>query len=93
VPELEYQLDRGAGGFDCLVVDMSGLTFLDSSGVRFLLELKARSEHDRSMLRIVPGPLQVRRGLEIAGVAELLPWWASLPLREWRPPFAPPSDG
>jgi anti-sigma B factor antagonist len=74
IPELRRRLSEGAGEFECLVVEMSGLTFLDSTGIHFLLDLHARAERDGWLLRIVPGPPEVQRVLEIAGVAEVLPW-------------------
>lgn len=74
IPELRRCLSEPAGQFECLVVDMSGLTFLDSTGIHFLLELHSRANRDGWVLRVVPGPAEVQRVLEIAGVAELLPW-------------------
>lgn len=74
VPELEYRLADGAGGYDCLVVDMSALTFLGSTGIRFLLELIARAERDGRVLRVVPGPRQVQRVFEILGVSDRVPF-------------------
>jgi anti-sigma B factor antagonist len=76
IPELRHRVSEGAGQFDCLVVDMSGLAFLDSTGIHFLLELKTCAERDGWILRVVPGPPQIQRVLEIAGVADLLPWVA-----------------
>jgi len=76
LPELRRLRDRGKQ-FDCLVVDMSGLTFLDSTGIHFLLDLFADAQREGWVLRIVPGPPEVQRVLEISGVAEVLPWAAA----------------
>src|SRR3954449_4210779 len=73
-PELRRRLTDAAGQFECLVVDMSGLTFLDSTGIQFLVELHSLSERGGWMLQLVPGPPEVQRVLEIVGVAEMLPW-------------------
>jgi anti-sigma B factor antagonist len=81
IPELRLRLAEGAGEFECLVVDMSGLTFLDSTGIHFLLDLQTRADREGWILRVVPGPRQVQRVLEIAGVAETLPWAGSAPIR------------
>jgi anti-sigma B factor antagonist len=74
VPDLRRRLSECAGQSECLVVDMSGLTFLDSTGIHFLLDLNTLAERDGWSLRLVPGPPQIQRVLEIAGVTELLPW-------------------
>ena len=74
LPELRRPLLERGKQFDCLVVDMSGLTFLDSTGIHFLLDLFADAQREGWLLRIVPGPPQVQRVLELSGVAEVLPW-------------------
>jgi anti-sigma B factor antagonist len=74
IPALHCTLGEASSELECLVVDMSGLTFLDSTGIHFLLDVQSRAERDGWILRVVPGPPQVQRVLEIAGVAELLPW-------------------
>jgi anti-sigma B factor antagonist len=58
-----------------IVIDLSGLTVLDSSGVRLLLNAQARAQRfgsDRLTLR--RGPEQVQRVLELSGVDEMLPF-------------------
>lgn len=84
IPELRHRLGEAPSQFECLVVDMSGLTFLDSTGIHFLLELHDRAERDGWILRVVPGPPQVQRVLEISGVAELLPWAGAAPANDER---------
>jgi anti-anti-sigma factor len=52
-----------------LVVDLSGVTHLDSSGIRLLFRLGRRLERRRQQLRVVaPVGSAVRRVLDIAGV-------------------------
>jgi anti-sigma B factor antagonist len=73
-PELERSLVEAPADRDCLVLDMSALTFLDSTGIHFLVQLNAAAEREGWLLRLVPGPPEVQRVLEIVGVAELLPF-------------------
>ena len=69
VPVLEaamgYQRELG---FGALVVDLSDLTFIDSSGVHLLLRWAhgaAEGQHD---FRVIPGTERVQRVLAVTGV-------------------------
>ena len=67
-PQLEQALGATNGR---VVLDLSGLTFMDSTGVRVLLEAAERS---RGELRIVPPPGgDARVTFEETGIARLLP--------------------
>ena len=57
-----------------LVLDLSGLEFIDSTGIHLLLRLHADSEASGNRLRVVPGPPAVQRVLELTGVDEHLPF-------------------
>ena len=59
-------------GFSTLLLDLSELRFIDSTGIRALLEARATAERHEVALRILPGPPAVQRAMEITGVAELL---------------------
>jgi anti-anti-sigma factor len=48
-----------------IVVDLSGLAFMDSSGLRALVMANHRAERAGRRLAIVPGPAPVRRVFEI----------------------------
>jgi anti-sigma B factor antagonist len=48
-------------GASVIVVDLRGLTFLDSSGLRLILEADARARRDDRRLLVVPGPPEVQR--------------------------------
>jgi anti-anti-sigma factor len=56
-----------------LVIDLAGLTFVDSSGIRSLLEAKRWADQG-GLLLFVTLPLdgQVRKTLELAGVDQAL---------------------
>lgn len=56
-----------------LVIDLAGLTFLDSSGIRSLLEAKRWGDQDGLLLSLVlPLDGQVRKTLELTGVDRAL---------------------
>jgi anti-sigma B factor antagonist len=49
-----------------LVLDLSGLSFMDSSGLRLVLETDIRARRDGRRFAIVPGPDAVHRVFLIA---------------------------
>jgi anti-anti-sigma factor len=57
-----------------IVVDLSGLTFMDSTGVRLMLNAHARSRADANRLTMLRGGLAVQRVLQLCGVDRLLPF-------------------
>jgi anti-anti-sigma factor len=61
-----------AGATDVLV-DLSQLTFIDSSGLRMLIQLWDKSRNNGLDLSMLQGTGQVRRTMEIAGLDHLLP--------------------
>jgi anti-sigma B factor antagonist len=56
-----------------LLVDLRGLSFIDSSGLRMLIQLWMESRRGGFELSILQGNGQVRRTLEIAGLDRVLP--------------------
>lgn len=63
-----------ATGAESIVVDLAGLTFMDSTGVRLVMSAQARSRADAGRLEIRRGPAAVQRVFEICGVDRLLPF-------------------
>lgn len=58
-----------------LVLDLSRLSFIDSSGLRLVVFLHARCEEEGSpALEIRPGPPAVQRVFELTGVIGRLPF-------------------
>jgi len=51
---------------EMLVLDLSDLRFLDSSGLRFILTVDSRARKEGRRLKIVPGPEAVHRVFRIA---------------------------
>jgi anti-sigma B factor antagonist len=59
---------------ESIVLDLSGLTFMDSTGVRLLLTAHARSRADSHRLTLVRGCASVQRVLQLTGVETVLPF-------------------
>ena len=57
-----------------ILIDLSGLQFMDSTGIRLLISADARSRSDSCRLRLTRPPAQVFRVLCIAGIDDLLPF-------------------
>jgi len=57
-----------------LILDLSDLHFIDSTGLRFLLECYAESRHDSFTLALRPGPPAVQRVFELTDTRDLLPF-------------------
>jgi anti-anti-sigma factor len=76
-PRVEEELKQAEAGEEAtIVLDLSGLTFMDSTGVRLVLSAHARSRQDSDRLRLVRGPHAVHRVFELSGVADTLPFVA-----------------
>ena len=57
-----------------LVLDLSQLTFIDSTGLRAILLARELCESHGSELRLIPGPSQVQRLFEVTGLLDRLPF-------------------
>ena len=54
-----------------VIVDLSGLTFMDSSGIRWLVTTRRRCIDEQRRLLVVPGGQAVHRVLALCGVEDL----------------------
>jgi anti-anti-sigma factor len=59
-----------------LTVDLTDLTFIDSSGLRVFLALQNASVVDGFEYSLIPGPPQVHRAFALCGLTETLPFAA-----------------
>ena len=66
------QARRGSPG--ALRLDLSELTFIDSSGMRLVMQVHAACRADGRTLIIEPGPRGVQRVFELAEVHRVLPF-------------------
>lgn len=74
-PHLEREIRRFAeAGGTRLVLDLSGLAFIDSTGLRIVLETRQRALDQGFELEIVRGPRQVQRVFELTGLEGRLPF-------------------
>ena len=75
MPTAETSLaEATANGYTSLEIDLSALTFLDSSGVRSLMITVDRCRERGTPLTIIPGPRGVQRVFEITGLVDALPF-------------------
>jgi anti-anti-sigma factor len=73
--QLEHELLRVEGS-DALsiVLDLSALEFIDSTGVRLIIQADARSRADSRRLALLRGPRAVQRVFELTGIVDRLPF-------------------
>ena len=57
-----------------IVVDLSEVTFMDSTGLKLLLEASARARANSNRLRLIRGPRRVQRVFELTKTEEILPF-------------------
>jgi anti-sigma B factor antagonist len=77
--DLDTMAELGAAlavgdGLATTVVDLRGLTFIDSSGVSGVLAAARRARDAGSRLVCVPGPPSIQRIFELTGVDTVLEW-------------------
>jgi len=61
-------------GFRRIVLDLAGLSFIDSSGLHLVMRWSAEASRDGFAFELEPGPPVVQRIFELAAVAEELPF-------------------
>jgi anti-anti-sigma factor len=72
---LEAQIgELRAAGFRRLILDLSQLDFMDSTGLRLILRWDAEARQDGFSIGLVPGPPAVQRVFELTGTANALPF-------------------
>jgi anti-anti-sigma factor len=71
-----FERDVRRHGADCrrLVVDLRGVDFLDSGGLRTLLALRNDAKRRGHELVLVPGPAGVQRVFALSGTRGLFDW-------------------
>jgi anti-anti-sigma factor len=74
--ELSHAVPNDARG---LVLDLSGVTFIDSSGIRTLFDLAARlADHQQVLHLVVPDESQLRRTLLLLQIPAVMPLFPDL---------------
>jgi anti-anti-sigma factor len=68
-PVLDGEMTRQRDdGVRALVVDLRGVTFIDSSAIHLLLRWADEADRSDLALRVIPGEGRVRRVFEVTGV-------------------------
>jgi anti-anti-sigma factor len=67
-------VERDLQGGDDLVVDLREVGFMDTSGLRYVLELVERASRDGCDVSLVRGPAPVQRVFEVSGLEPRLPF-------------------
>jgi len=72
---LEQRLEalRDAG-FRRLIVDLGGLSFMDSTGLKLALKWDGAARQDGFEIVFAPGPPEVQRVFELTGMTEQVPF-------------------
>ncbi len=75
VPLLEAEFDSARlGEAELIIVDLTGVTFIDSTGINALLRMSdVNDASEGGRLRLVVGSRRVDAVLELAGVRDSLP--------------------
>jgi anti-sigma B factor antagonist len=55
-----------------IILDLSGVEFIDSSGLKVLVHAARRSDSDSNRLAVMPGTGQVAEMLRLTGIEKLL---------------------
>ena len=71
-PDLGRLVDREE--LERLVLDLSGLEFIDSTALGVVIDLDRRARQGEFELSIVPGPRHVQRVFEVTKLSETLPF-------------------
>lgn len=75
VDALQATLSRAlSAGVETLVLDLAQTTFVDSTGIRLVLESQGHATRVAVRFVVLPGPPAVQRVFEICGLTELLPF-------------------
>ena len=71
-PTLERAMD--SPGLASFTLDLTGVSFIDSTGIGLVLRVVNELQARGVPLRIVPGPRPVHQVFEATGMAEVLPF-------------------
>jgi anti-anti-sigma factor len=75
VGAVEQELKRlRRSGVDRIVLDLGGLTFMDSSGLHLITRWVGEASRDGFEFELDPGPPAVQRIFDLTAVTDTLPW-------------------
>lgn len=67
-------LREQAGAYGRVTLDLAGLRFLDTSGLRLVLETVEASDRDGFGFTVLRGPAEIQRLFDLAGVTAMIPF-------------------
>jgi anti-sigma B factor antagonist len=67
-------LSAAMNGTRAITLDLSGLQFIDSTGLRAILATRELCQANGHEFSLVPGPPNVQRLFEITNLLDVLPW-------------------
>jgi anti-anti-sigma factor len=67
-------VDRERQAEEDVVLDLREVSFMDTSGLRYVLEIVERAGRDGFSVQLVRGPNAVQRVFEVSGVEPRLPF-------------------
>jgi anti-sigma B factor antagonist len=73
IPLLEKDLLGEAGSDEDVIVDLTGVSFIDSSGIALLIEAFRAGRGSTRLLTVVAAESQVDRVFQLAGIDRVLP--------------------
>ncbi|MFD9431992.1 STAS domain-containing protein [Streptomyces sp. NPDC060002] len=75
-----WAFDSGAGDrcAPCTVIDFENVTFMDCSGISFLIRAHRAAQMSDGWLRLASVPPPVRRLLHLVGLDDLMPMYPTL---------------
>jgi anti-anti-sigma factor len=80
--------ERGAR----LVLDLRGLSFIDSAGLHLLVALDQRAQHDGFQLTLLAPAAPVDRAIRLCGLDRILPFGAPVDALDAEPGESSPAD-
>jgi anti-anti-sigma factor len=82
VPEVDSNVEELVNsGFTNVVLDLAGLTFMDSTGLRLLVKWTQTARGDGMSFRLLPGSPAIDRVLDISGLRDELEFADAAKLR------------
>jgi anti-anti-sigma factor len=78
VGAVEQELRRLRGsGVQTILLDLGGLTFMDSSGLHLVVRWTGDAAKDGFVFELAPGPPEIQRIFSLTALDETLPWRSS----------------
>ena len=75
-----------------LVLDLRGLSFIDSTGLHLLVALDQRAQRDGFQLTLLAPAAPIDRAIQLCGLDHILPFAAPVEAVDIEPGESPPAD-